>query len=79
MIKGDWKLLVRNLKSRKEPLSIELYDLNVDISESNDLSEENPELVHEMLDEMKQSHVHSKLFSFPGLKDFYSNFPPDHN
>ncbi|MCK4750143.1 MAG: arylsulfatase, partial [Bacteroidales bacterium] len=51
MIKGDWKLLVRNLKSKKDTPSIELFNLKNDIAENNDLSGENPELVNDILDE----------------------------
>ena len=72
MIKGDWKLLVTNLFENNEPVMIQLFNLGDDISESNDLSETNPEIVDEILREMAQSHVHSELFSFPELEEFYT-------
>ncbi len=73
MVKGDWKLLAQNLNSKIEEPTIQLYNLAEDIGEAHDLSDENPALVQEILDEMKNSHVPSKLFSFPGLEKLYGN------
>ncbi|HEC42994.1 MAG TPA: arylsulfatase [Bacteroides sp.] len=72
LIKGDWKLLVRNLYSEKETVSVQLFNLNDDVGEKNDLATENPELITEMLQEMSRSHVHSDLFGFHELEDFYT-------
>ena len=74
MIKGDWKLLVRFLFPKEEPLSVQLFNLSDDIGESTDLSGDNPDLVNEILSEMRQSHEHSDLFGFPELEDFYKDY-----
>ena len=71
MIKGDWKLLVSNLFPGKEPVTLQLFNLKNDPGECNDLSDEHPLILDDILVEMKQSHTHSGLFSFPHLEDFY--------
>jgi len=73
MIKGDWKLLVGNLISEKDSISVQLFNLSNDTGESTDLSGETPEKVTEILLEMRQSHIHSDLFAFPELEYFYNN------
>ena len=75
MISGDWKLLVRNLISQKEPVTVQLFNIKEDIGEQNDLSKENPEMVNILLQEMNKSHIHSELFKFPQLEKFYSQTP----
>jgi arylsulfatase A len=72
MIKGEWKLLVRNLFSNEEAPSVQLFNLKNDIGETTDLSGDYPELVNEIVQEMKQSHDYSELFSFTGLENFYN-------
>lgn len=72
MIKGDWKLLIQNLISKNKPVTIQLFNIKKDIGELNDLSKEKPEIVKELLHKMNQSHVHSDLFKFPELEEFYT-------
>ncbi|MCH5234532.1 MAG: arylsulfatase [Muribaculaceae bacterium] len=52
---GDWKLIV----IKGEP---HLYNLKDDISETTDIAEENPEIVAQMLQIIKEQHRDSELF-----------------
>jgi len=49
--KGKWKLVVNRQKSPDRP---ELYDLSVDVTEQQNLADEHPEVVDELLPIMKQ-------------------------
>jgi hypothetical protein len=44
----------------------ELYDLSKDISEENNLAEEYPELVKELMELMNSAHTESEVFPFKG-------------
>ena len=61
--KGDWKLVINNI-SIPEKTSIELYDLADDIGEENNLTEQFPERVDEMLDLMNSARTDSEVFPF---------------
>ena len=62
---GKWKA-IRQKMLRKgknhDPLKIELYDLEKDVSESNDLASKNPEVVKRLKKLMEDQHVPSKEF-----------------
>ena len=62
--KDNWKL-VRRWKGKTGQASIELYDLDNDISESNDISDEHPSIVKELLTIMKSARQNSKEFKVP--------------
>ena len=61
---GKWKAIRQNMlrKNNKDPLKIQLYNLENDISESTDLADKHPALVKEMADLMAKQHTPSKLF-----------------
>lgn len=59
--KGPWKA-VRLDVTTEEPGPIELYNLEQDIQESNDVSGQYPEIVNEMQEIMDEAHTPSKLF-----------------
>ena len=68
--KGKWKAIRQNMirkKKGRDPLKIELYDLENDISETNDLAAEHPGLVSEFAEIMSTQHSPSELFPFPTL------------
>jgi arylsulfatase len=62
---GKWKA-IRQKMLRKgknhDPLKIELYDLDKDLSESKDLASKNPEVVKRLKKLMEEQHVPSKEF-----------------
>jgi len=63
---GKWKAVRQKLhKNHNAP--IELYNLEDDISEKNDLSSKYPELVDKFKKLMKEQHVPSDIFKFPAL------------
>ena len=66
--KGDWKLVQYNLFD-PEKTTTELYDLTTDIGEENNVAEAHPELVKEMLELMRSSHVESADFPFQVIKN----------
>ena len=53
--KGDWKGV--RLDVRKGEPYFELYDLSADPSEENNIVEQHPDIVKEMLQIMDKSHV----------------------
>jgi len=57
---GKWKA-VRLKPDRK----IELYDLDIDIAESKDLTDEHPEIVAEMAELFKTGRTESEVFPLP--------------
>lgn len=59
--KGDWKAVRYDVRNHGK---IELYNLKDDISETNDVADEYPELVVEFDSLMKCSRTESKIFSF---------------
>jgi arylsulfatase len=63
--RGDWKLVQRELaKGGRAP---ELYDLAADPSEVRDVAHEHPELVSELLAEVRAAHRPSAEFPIPFL------------
>jgi len=58
---GPW-MCVRLNVSRETPSSPELYDLRVDLSETNDVAEDHPKIVQRMLGYMEASHVPSDAY-----------------
>lgn len=61
--KGNWKLVQYNLFD-PEKRTTELYDLSKDIGETNNVADQHPELVLEMMELMNSSHVESDVFPF---------------
>ena len=62
---GKWKgirqKMIRKGKNH-DPLKIELYDLSVDESETNDLASKHPEIVDKLKKMMRDQHIPSKEF-----------------
>jgi len=61
--RGDWKGVQRGLHDNPEA-PLELYDLAEDIGEENDLSEQHPEVVRELLQKMQKAHRPSEYFRY---------------
>ncbi|GAA5219460.1 arylsulfatase [Membranihabitans marinus] len=61
--KGDFKLVYYNVL-KPEQAKIELYNIVKDPGESQDLSEEMPEMVEELLNIAKKERTSSKVFTF---------------
>ncbi|MFN3158239.1 MAG: arylsulfatase [Rubinisphaera brasiliensis] len=64
---GRWKGIRQGLSRKNPDLSIELYDLETDISESNNVAEEHPETVAKIREIMQQAHTPSEAFPFPAI------------
>lgn len=62
---GRWKAIRQNL--RRGNTEIELYDLETDPSESNNVAEAHPQVVERLAKQMKQQHVPSELFPLPTI------------
>ncbi|WP_289031575.1 sulfatase/phosphatase domain-containing protein [uncultured Algoriphagus sp.] len=67
--KGKWKAVRQKLK--EGIIQTELYDLSVDPQEQNDIAAQNPELVAEMEEIMKNKHQTSSIerFQIPILEN----------
>jgi arylsulfatase A-like enzyme len=50
---GDWKLIIQNKSPYEEELKTELFNIEEDISESNDCSETHPDKLNELLEIMR--------------------------
>jgi arylsulfatase len=65
---GKWKgirqKMIRKGKNH-DPLKIELYDLSIDQSESQDLADKHPGIVQRIKKIMEEEHVASKEFPIP--------------
>ncbi len=59
---GKWKLIRQHIKSGNP--SLELYNLNKDPQEKNNLAEKYPKRVKKLLSIMDREHTHSDLFNF---------------
>jgi arylsulfatase len=66
---GPWKAVRQNMLRRNnpDPLKIELYHLEDDVSEANDLATEHPEVVAKMRTIMAEQHAPSSLFPIAPL------------
>jgi len=63
--KGKWKVVQKNLnKDLNAP--IELYNLDTDIGETENLTDKYPDLVSEFTEQMKAEHTPSEHFEFRG-------------
>ena len=63
---GKWKAIRRNLNKQPEA-PIQLFNLETDIGESNDVASEFPEVVTKIREIMKKEHTPSKEFPFKAL------------
>jgi len=61
--KGDWKLVRYNVLN-PEKITTELYNLSNDIGEEYNVAAENPELVKELLELMKNASSESEIYKF---------------
>jgi arylsulfatase A len=59
---GNWKAVRYNVFEGNTP--VELYDLNTDLSESNDLADQHPEIVEQMAEIMAGARTESEIFTF---------------
>ncbi|MFI4874215.1 MAG: arylsulfatase [Blastopirellula sp. JB062] len=66
---GKWKGIRQNMmkKNNPDPLKIELYDLEADPGESQDLAKRRPEIVAKLAKMMADAHVPSKVDVIPAL------------
>jgi arylsulfatase A len=66
-----WKGIRTNLKKKgvKPDLTVQLYDLEADPSETKDVAAEHPEVVKEIEGLMRSERVASEAFPFPALDE----------
>jgi arylsulfatase A-like enzyme len=62
--KGKWKLVRLDVDEMGFHSDVELYDIAVDLGETNNLADQYPELVKEMIALMDAEHVYSETFPF---------------
>ena len=62
--KGKWKAVVRGVKSEK-PSALELYDLENDPAEQNNVASKFPEISAQLSSIIKKSHEPSEVFALP--------------
>ena len=69
---GDWKVIRTNLNPRPrsrntQPAPLELYNLALDPTETNNVAQQHPEVVKRLSALMQQQHVKSTLFPIRAL------------
>jgi len=66
---GKWKGIRKDIK--KEKMDIELYNLNIDIKEKNNVADEYPEIVKQISNIMQKEHIPPQIdkFKFKELGD----------
>ena len=66
---GRWKAVRQNIlrKNNKRPLKIQLYDLEADISETNDVAAEKPKVVARLRRLMAREHTPSEFYPIKPL------------
>ena len=62
---GKWKAVRKKLKQKD--LTLELYDLESDPAEANDVAAENPDVVKRIEALLAREHVPSEVFPLPGV------------
>ena len=65
---GDWKL-VRNNMISDPPGTVELYDLDQDIGETDNLAQEHPDLVEELLKQAELNRTESVIFPLKNVTE----------
>lgn len=63
--RGKWKAISNNVRANSSS-SIELYNLEQDPEEENNIAEQHPEIVQKLAQLMKKAHVPSEQFPMPG-------------
>lgn len=61
---GNWKGIRRDVQEKGFHDDLELYDLEADPDESENIAEQHPEIVEEMIGIMEKEHVQSEAFPF---------------
>ena len=66
---GDWKVVKRNLKNKKEEATLELYNLKTDERETNNVADEHPEIIEKANSILKREHTEPSIekFRIPAL------------
>ena len=64
---GEWKGIRQNLLKKNPELKTELYHLESDPSESNDVADEHPEIVKQIEQLFDEQHINSEIFRFPAI------------
>ncbi len=64
---GKWKVIRRNLKNKKEKPTLELYNLNDDIEEENNIAAKHPDILERAAKIFKAEHINAEveLFRMP--------------
>jgi arylsulfatase A len=60
---GKWKMILFNTNQDAQP-KVELYDLEKDVSETNEVSKQFPEIVSELKKQMDKAHSPSEHQNF---------------
>ncbi len=64
---GKWKAIRQNLMRKKGDRSIQLYNLEEDIAEQNNVADQHPEIINTMKVIMDKAHTPSEQFPLPAL------------
>ncbi|MEZ6124509.1 MAG: arylsulfatase [Planctomycetaceae bacterium] len=61
LLKGNWKLIQRDVATN-QPAAFELYDVDRDLSETNSVAEQFPQIVHELSELLEAAHRPSRSY-----------------
>ncbi len=66
---ADWKGIRTGLKKKDSDPTIQLYNLKMDLGETNNVASENPDIVKQIKEIMKTSRNESEAFPFPEIEE----------
>ena len=61
---GEWKVIRRNLKDKKAEPTLELYNLNTDIREENNVAEMHPDILEKAAKIFETEHTNAEVERF---------------
>ena len=72
---GKWKILWKKIKKGNKDKDIELYNLDIDVTEKNNIADSHPEIIEKFFDIIKKEHSTPEVdrFKITALEEVYNS------